>query len=67
MAYAPHRSSNQSLVKGALDGKYFSQRPDTEDPEGSNTQATLAQRQALNPLDGYTAVEYPSPEVPGKS
>ena len=66
MAYAQHRSKNEALVKGATEGKYFYARPNSEDPEGTNTRATLADRESLNMWSGFTQQEAPRKNVPGQ-
>jgi hypothetical protein len=65
MAYAQHRSKSEALTRGAMDGKYFYARPNTEDPEGRNSRATLADRESLNMWDGYTQQEAPRKDSPG--
>jgi hypothetical protein len=66
MSYAPSRSKESALLKGTTEGKYFYARPDTEDPQGRNTAATLADRATLNMWDGYTSQEAPSKDSPGR-
>jgi hypothetical protein len=66
MAYAQHRSYNQSLDEGATDGSYFKERPNIEDPQGANTAKTQADRRSLLALNGYSAAVLPNPPNPGK-
>lgn len=66
MATAQHRGKNEALVKGTSEGKYFYARPNTEDPEGRNTSATLADRESLNMWNGFTQQESPRKDSPGR-
>ena len=67
MAVNSTRSMNESLGKGATDGKYRKVRPDTEE-NVMNTSATVANRQSLHPFYGYGFItsEYPGKVNPGK-
>ena len=60
------RSMNAGLDEGATDGKYRKVRPDTE--VGTESSATLANRQSLHPFYGYgfATSEYPNTVNPGK-
>ena len=66
MAYAPNRSKHESLIKGTTEGKYFYARPDTEDPSGRNTAATLEDRSTLLMWNGFTPNEAPRKDSPGE-
>jgi hypothetical protein len=62
------RSMNAGLNEGATDGKYRKARPDTEVMPGSGDEATIDNRQSLNPFYGYGFLtsEYPAQVNPGK-
>jgi hypothetical protein len=66
MAVNSSRSMNAGLDAGATDGKYRKVRPDTE--VGTESAATVANRQSLHPFYGYGFVttEYPVKVNPGK-
>ena len=68
MAVNSSRSMNESLNSGATDGKYRKARPDTEVIPGLGDEATIANRQSLNPFYGYGFLtsEYPAKVNPGK-
>jgi hypothetical protein len=66
MSYAPNRSKHESLIKGTTEGKYWYARPDTEDPSGSNTAATLADRSTLQMWNGFNLQEAPRKDSPGE-
>jgi len=53
MAVNTSRSMNESLAKGATDGKYRKVRPDTEVLDLDGHEKTLDNRQSLNPFYGY--------------
>jgi len=62
------RSMNAGLDAGATDGKYRKARPDTEVTPGLGDEATIDNRQSLNPFYGYGFLtsEYPNKVNPGK-
>lgn len=68
MAVNSSRSMNNSLNEGATDGKYRKARPDTEVIAGLGDEATLDNRQSLNPFYGYGFItsEFPNKVNPGK-
>jgi hypothetical protein len=70
MAVNTSRSMNESLAKGATDGKYRKIRPDTEVIDIEGNEKTLDNRQSLHPFagHGFVTTEYPSDAmvVPGK-
>lgn len=47
------RSERSSMLEGTTDGKYRKRRPDTEVAYGMGDQIVQANRDALNPLNGY--------------
>lgn len=62
MAVNVSRSRSASLAVGVTDGKYVSQRPNTETDKQNVTgdRLTRANRDALSPLNGYGGAESPS-------
>lgn len=62
------RSMNASLNEGTTDGKYRKVRPDTTVIPGDGNEATVANRQSLQPFYGYgfATSEYPDKVNPGK-
>jgi hypothetical protein len=68
MAVNSSRSMNKSLNEGSTDGKYRKARPDTEVIPGNGDEATLDNRQSLQPFYGYGFItsEFPNKVNPGK-
>lgn len=68
MSVNSSRSMNNSLNEGSTDGKYRKARPNTEVIPGLGDEATLDNRQSLNPFYGYgfATSEYPNKVNPGK-
>jgi hypothetical protein len=66
MAYARNRSKRQALLTGATDGKYLTARINTEvGPDNVlGSHLTVAEKQALNPLNGYQDLEPPVKVAP---
>lgn len=66
MASNTSRSMRASLDTGVVEGKYFFERPNTEVDAQNVTgdRLTRANRDALNPLDGYGAVDAPTKVSP---
>lgn len=68
MTYVKRRSSAESLLVGAAEGRYRTARPDTE-TRNTGSEAgdalTAQTRQGLNTLNGYGAGEQAPKLVPG--
>lgn len=66
MAYARNRDKRQSLLTGATEGKYLAARINTEvgPDNAAGNHLTVAEKQALNPLNGYQDLEPPVKVAP---
>lgn len=53
MTVIQSRSQKASMLNGTTDGKYRKRRPDTEIAPGMGDQLVEANRDTLNPFDGY--------------
>lgn len=61
MAVNTSRSMNADLAAGTVDGKYIHERPDTtlDAMNAQGNRLMRENRQSLNPLNGFSSVEYP--------
>lgn len=66
MSYPQQRNKRQALLTGATDGKYVSQRINTEvgPDNAAGNHKTIADKQTLDPLNGYADLESPLKVVP---